>query len=105
MMRRMNIYDNVPYKTSSLPKRPPLAWPDGRKVAVCIVISTEYYEMQPPAGSFVPPNLSGRFGRAPCHRSASHQKICASLQESIFTTDLEGPEIPGPRLALRKNTF
>jgi allantoinase len=65
MVRRMNIYDNVPYKTSSLPKRPPLAWPDGRKVAVCIVISAEYYEMQPPAGSFVPPNLPGGFGRAP----------------------------------------
>ena len=55
----MNIYDNVPYKTSSLPKRPPLARPDGRKVAVCIVVSAEYYEMQPPAGSFVPPNLPG----------------------------------------------
>jgi allantoinase len=75
----MNIYDNVPYKTSSLPKRPPLAWPDGRKVAVCIVISAEYYEMQPPGGSFVPPNLPGGFGRAPCRRSARHRKICANL--------------------------
>jgi hypothetical protein len=105
MARRMNSYDNVPYKTSSLPKRPPLAWPDGRKVAVCIVVSAEYYEMQPPAGSFVPPNLPGGFGRAPCHRSARHRKIFANLQEFIFMSDLEGPEIPGPRLALRMNTF
>jgi allantoinase len=65
MTRRMNIHDNVPYKTSSLPKRPPLLWPDGRKVAVCVVVSAEYYEMQPPAGSFVPANLPGGFGRAP----------------------------------------
>jgi allantoinase len=61
----MNVYDNVPYKTSSLPKRLPLKWPSGRKVAVCIVVSAEYYEMQPPVGSFVPPNLPGGFGRAP----------------------------------------
>jgi allantoinase len=61
----MNIHDDVPYQTSSLPKRAPLQWPDGRKVAVCIVVSAEYYEMQPPHGSFMPPNLPGGFGRAP----------------------------------------
>jgi allantoinase len=61
----MNSFDNVPYRTSSLPKRAPLQWRGGRKVAVCVVISAEYYEMQPPAGSFVPPNLPGGFGRAP----------------------------------------
>jgi allantoinase len=61
----MNVYDDVPYKTSSLPKRLPLKWPYGREVAVCIVVSAEYYEMQPPAGSFTPPNLPGGFGRAP----------------------------------------
>jgi allantoinase len=61
----MNIHDNVPYQTSSLPMRPPILWPDGRKVAVCIVVSAEYYEMQPPSGGFIPPNLPGGFGRAP----------------------------------------
>jgi peptidoglycan/xylan/chitin deacetylase (PgdA/CDA1 family) len=61
----MNLHDYVPYRTSSLPKRAPLQWPDGCKVAVCIVVSAEYYEMQPPTGSFVPPNLPGGFGRAP----------------------------------------
>lgn len=61
----MNPHDLVLHETSSLPKRAKLTWPDGRKVAVCILVSAEYYEMQPPDGSFIPPNLPGGFGRAP----------------------------------------
>ena len=58
-------HDNVFHETSSLPKRARLEWPEQRKVAVCIVVCAEYYEMQPPEGSFIPPNLPGGFGRAP----------------------------------------
>jgi allantoinase len=61
----MNIHDIIPHRTTSLPKRPPLSWPSGHKVAICVLVCAEYYEMQPPDGSFAPPNLPGGFGRAP----------------------------------------
>jgi hypothetical protein len=86
----MNIYDNVPYKTSSLPKRPPLAWPDGRKVAVCIVISAEYYEMQPPAGSFVPPDLPEDSAGHPAIVQQATGKSARTFENSYLRLTLKG---------------
>jgi allantoinase len=45
--------------------RQPWRWPNGARAAVAIVISAEYYEMQPPANAFMPPNLPGGFGKGP----------------------------------------
>ena len=41
------------------------AWPNGAQAACAIVVSAEYYEMQPPEDAFTPPNLPGGFGRGP----------------------------------------
>jgi peptidoglycan/xylan/chitin deacetylase (PgdA/CDA1 family) len=42
-----------------------LRWPDGARLAFAVVVSTEYYEMQPAPSNFIPANLPGGFGRAP----------------------------------------
>lgn len=54
------FYDRVP-----IAARPPLRWPNGARVAVAIVVSVEYYELQPPADAVLPANLPGGFGRGP----------------------------------------
>ena len=59
------LYDRPPHDTSSIPRRAPLRWPNGAHVAFAVVVSTEYYEMQPAAGNFIPANVPGGFGRAP----------------------------------------
>ena len=53
------------YDRTTIVSRPALRWPEGAKVAVAIVVSVEYYELQPPAGAVVPANLPGGFGRGP----------------------------------------
>jgi peptidoglycan/xylan/chitin deacetylase (PgdA/CDA1 family) len=53
------------FEQSPIAQRPRLLWPDGNRLAVAIVVSLEYYEMQPPADAFIPPNLPGMFGRGP----------------------------------------
>jgi allantoinase len=61
----MNEYDRVYHGDSMIVRRPPLAWPGGHRVAFSVVVCAEYYELQPPADAFVPPNVPGGFGRAP----------------------------------------
>ncbi len=46
-------------------RRPRSAWPNGAQAACAIVVSAEYYEMQPPADAFIPANVPGGFGRGP----------------------------------------
>jgi peptidoglycan/xylan/chitin deacetylase (PgdA/CDA1 family) len=58
-------HDRPPHDTSSIVRRAPLRWPDGARVAFAVVISAEYYEMQPAAENFIPANVPGGFGRAP----------------------------------------
>jgi peptidoglycan/xylan/chitin deacetylase (PgdA/CDA1 family) len=50
---------------SAIPGRPSLRWPEGKGLAFAILLSLEYYEMQPPLGAFIPPNVPGMFGRGP----------------------------------------
>ena len=45
--------------------RAPLTLPGGARAAFAVVISAEYYEMQPPSNAFMPPNVPGGFGRGP----------------------------------------
>jgi allantoinase len=61
----MNEYDRVYHGDSMIVRRPPLEWPGGRRAAFSVVVCAEYYELQPPADAFVPPNVPGGFGRAP----------------------------------------
>src|ERR1700691_2664525 len=58
-------YDTVHHSNTTIVKRPQVLWPGGKPVAFAVVVSVEYYELQPPEGSFLPPNLPGWFGRAP----------------------------------------
>jgi allantoinase len=52
--------DNPYVPWSPLPSRRPLRWPEGARVAVCVIVSLEQLEWLPPAGVVVPP--SGRYG-------------------------------------------
>lgn len=58
------------------PAWPKLAWPDNARLALCVVVSIEHYEMHPPAGTTFPSSLPGGFGRAPYpdFRTFSHRE-------------------------------
>lgn len=53
------------YAREPFVRRSRSAWPNGAWAACAIVVSAEYYEMQPPADAFIPPNVPGGFGRGP----------------------------------------
>jgi len=53
------------YDRRPLPRRAAVTWPDNASVAFAVLISAEYYEMQPPETAFIPPNVPGGFGRGP----------------------------------------
>jgi allantoinase len=57
--------DNEYYEWSPLVKRPALKWPNDARLALCVVVSLEHYELQPPADAYMPPNLPGGRGRGP----------------------------------------
>jgi hypothetical protein len=50
--------DNPYYTWSPLPGRPPLRWPDGARVALCVIVSLEQIEWLLPEGVVVPPSVS-----------------------------------------------
>jgi allantoinase len=58
-------YDRPPHATSSIALRPALHWPNDARLAFAVVVSAEYYELQPKPASFTPANVPGGFGRAP----------------------------------------
>lgn len=43
---------------SPIVHRPPLAWPGGARLAVCILVELGHYDWQPPPGAFDPPTHS-----------------------------------------------
>ena len=45
-------HDRPPHGTSSIVLRSPLRWPNDARVAFAVVVSTEYYELQPAATQF-----------------------------------------------------
>jgi allantoinase len=65
MSADVRLHDRPPHDMSSITRRPPLRWPGGARVAFAVVVSSEYYEMQPAADHFIPANVPGGFGRAP----------------------------------------
>lgn len=57
--------DNDYYEWSPLVGRTPLRWPHGARVALCVVVCLEHYEIQPPEDAYAAPNLLGTLGRNP----------------------------------------
>lgn len=53
------------YAPAPMVERAPLRWPNGARLALALVVSVEFYELQPAPGAFIPPNLPGGFGRGP----------------------------------------
>ena len=53
------------YPPTPIVERAPLRWPNGARLALAIVVSIEFYELQPSPKAFIPPNLPGGFGRGP----------------------------------------
>jgi peptidoglycan/xylan/chitin deacetylase (PgdA/CDA1 family) len=60
-----NPADHAYYPPNPIVERAPLHWPNGSRLALAIVVSIEFYELQPSPGAFIPPNLPGGFGRGP----------------------------------------
>jgi len=44
--------DHDHYVWSPLPSRPVLRWPDGKQLALCVVVLLEHYEWEPPADAY-----------------------------------------------------
>jgi peptidoglycan/xylan/chitin deacetylase (PgdA/CDA1 family) len=53
--------DHDHYAWSALPTRPPLRWPDGAQLALCVVVLLEQYDFQPPPDSYTLRRPSGGF--------------------------------------------
>lgn len=51
--------DHPHHQWSPIVSRPPLRWPDGAAVALCVVIPLEHMEWQAPPGSFQSARLAG----------------------------------------------
>ncbi len=60
-----NPADHSYYAPTPIGDRTLLQWPNGARLAIAIVVSIEFYELQPSPGAFIPPNLPGGFGRGP----------------------------------------
>ena len=54
--------DNPWYDFAPFPARPKLAWPRNARVAFCVVLPLEYYELQPPEGAIKDSRFVGEFG-------------------------------------------
>lgn len=72
--------DHPHYAWSPISTRTPLRWPDGKPLALCVLISLNHMEWEPPAGSFQAHNLAGGLGRRPpidfarlSHREYGHR--------------------------------
>lgn len=59
------VTDHSYYAREPIVRRRRSTWPSGARVACALVVSAEYYEMQPPRDAFIPPNVPGGFGRGP----------------------------------------
>lgn len=57
--------DHGHYAWSAMPFRPALRWPDGARVALCVVVNVEHYDFEPVPGAFTPASVPGWRGRGP----------------------------------------
>jgi peptidoglycan/xylan/chitin deacetylase (PgdA/CDA1 family) len=72
--------DHEHYDWSPIRTRGVLQWPDGARVALCVLITLEHMEWNPPAGSYTSPLLGGGLGSRPfpdyarlSHREYGHR--------------------------------
>lgn len=54
--------DHSHYAYSALPLRAPLAWPAGGRIAFCVMLHLEHWELQPPKGTHRDPRFMGAYG-------------------------------------------
>jgi allantoinase len=69
------------YPPQPIVARNPLRWPNGARLAFAVVVSIEFYELQPSADAFLPPDLPGGFGRGPYpdFRNYTHREYGARV--------------------------
>ena len=72
--------DHPHYSWLPMPKRPALRWPEGTRVALCVIVNLEHMEWQPQEGSWWRREMSGGFGNRPfpdytrkTHREYGHR--------------------------------
>lgn len=72
--------DHEHHDWSPISTRRALQWPDGARVALCVMVNLEHMEWYPPAGSFTSPILGGGLGSRPfpdfarlTHREYGHR--------------------------------
>ncbi|ETX04899.1 MAG: hypothetical protein ETSY2_26155, partial [Candidatus Entotheonella gemina] len=61
---RRHGMDHEHYAWSPISTRRVLRWPDGARIALCVVISLDHMEWEPPEGSYQSPTLAGGLGSA-----------------------------------------
>jgi peptidoglycan/xylan/chitin deacetylase (PgdA/CDA1 family) len=67
--------DHPHYPFSALPSRPPLAWPDGARVAFWVLLHLEHWELTPPADAVRDARFVSEFGNfAPDYRTWSQRE-------------------------------
>ena len=77
--RRLGM-DHTHYDWSPISTRGILQWPNGARVALCVLVNLEHLEWYPPAGSYQSPLLGGGLGTRPfpdyarlTHREYGHR--------------------------------
>jgi peptidoglycan/xylan/chitin deacetylase (PgdA/CDA1 family) len=54
--------DHSHYAYSPIPRRAPLTWPQGGRIAFWVMLHLEHWELQPPAGAHRDPRFMGDYG-------------------------------------------
>jgi len=68
-------YDHAHFEFSALPRRQPVPWPDGARVAFCVYLYLEYLELDPPKGTVRDPRYGGALGSYfPDYLNYSHRE-------------------------------
>jgi peptidoglycan/xylan/chitin deacetylase (PgdA/CDA1 family) len=68
-------YDHDHFDYSPLPRRSPLAWPGGARIAFSVYLYLEYLELDPPAGTVRDPRYGGALGSYfPDYLNYSHRE-------------------------------
>ena len=77
---RRSGMDHPHYAWSPIPTRNVLRWPDGARIALCVLVTLNHMEWEPPSGSYLSPVLAGGLGRRPAidyarltHREYGHR--------------------------------
>ena len=77
--RRVGM-DHEHYDWSPIVTRGQLRWPDGARVALCVIVNLEHMEWSPPEGSYQSASLSGGLNARPfpdysrlSHREYGHR--------------------------------